>query len=81
MLKQKDAADFINAMIEESDDNEKHNDWEFVHRLYKPTGVKTILSIWDFRRKLFPDGRINEQKARLCAHVRIQQYGVNYWET
>ena len=43
--------------------------------------MKTILAIWAFKRKQFPDGRINNHKAGLCALGRIQQYGVNYWET
>ena len=64
-------------MIKEADDNEKINNWEVVHCWDKPPGVKTILSIWDFRRKRFPDGRINKQKARLFAHGGMQQYGVN----
>ena len=68
-------------MIKEADDNEKHNHWEIVHFWDKPPGVKTILDIWDFRRKRFPDGRINKLKARLCAHCGMQQYGVNFWET
>ena len=43
--------------------------------------MKVILAIWYFKRKRFPDGRIHKHKARLCAHVGMQQYGVNYWET
>ena len=81
MLKNKYAADFIHAMIKEADDNEKRNHWEVVHRWDKPPGVKTILSIWDFRCKCFPDGRIIKHRAQLCAHGGMQQYGLNYWET
>ena len=43
--------------------------------------MKGILAIWVFKRKRFPYGRINKHKARLCDHGRMQQYGVNYWET
>ena len=50
-------------------------------RWEKPPDVKAILAIWAFKRKRFPDGRINKHKARLCAHGGMQQYGVNYWET
>ena len=81
MLKHKDAADFIHSMIKEADDNEKRNHWEVVHFWDKPPGVKTILAIWDIRRKRFPGGRINKHKTLLCAHGGMQQYGVNYWET
>ena len=80
IIKQKDAADFIHAMIKEAGDNEKRNNWEVVHRWYKPPGAKTILFIWDFRRKFFTDGHINKHKARIFAHGGMQQYGVNYWE-
>ena len=81
MLKQPDAADFIHAMIKEADDHESRDHWDVVPRWEKPPHVKTILAIWAFKRKRFPDGRINKHKARLCAHGGIQQYGVNYWET
>eukprot|EP00957_Ditylum_brightwellii_P128643 9813476-Ditylum_brightwellii.AAC.1 len=30
--------------------------------------VKTILSIWSFKRKRFPSGELTKHKARLCAH-------------
>ena len=81
ILKQKDAADLIHSTIKEADDHEKRNHWEVLHRWDKPCVVKTILSIWDFRRKQSPNGRIIKQKARLCAHGGMQQYGVNDWET
>ena len=43
--------------------------------------MKAILDIWDFKRKHFPDGRINKHKARLCAHGGMQKYEFNYLET
>ena len=42
--------------------------------------MKAILAIWAFKRKRFPDGRINKYKSRLCAHGGMQQYGVHFWE-
>ena len=81
MLKQKDTYYFTYAMIKESNDHEKLNNWEVVHCWGKPPGVKIILAIWAFMRKRFPNGRINKHKARLCAHGGMKQYGVNYWET
>ena len=81
MLNQKDEDDFIHAMIKEAYYHEKINHWEVVHRCDKPPGVKTILAIYDFRRKRFPNGRINKHKARICGNGVMQQYGVNYWET
>ena len=81
MLKQPDAADFIHAMIKEADDHESGNNWDVVPRWEKPPDVKAILDTWDFKKKRFPDGRINKHKAWLCYHGGMQQYGVNYWET
>ena len=54
MLKQKDAADLIHAMIKEANNNEKRNHWEVVHCWDKPPGVKTILSIWISGTNAFP---------------------------
>ena len=45
-----------------------------------PIGAKTILAIWSFKRKRFPDGRIQKYKARICAHGGMQTWGENYWE-
>ena len=81
MLKQEDAADFISAMKKEVDDHETRGHWEVIPRWQKPPDVKTILAIWSFKRKRFPDGRLNKHKARLCAHGGMQTWGVNYWET
>ena len=46
-----------------------------------PSNTKTIMSIWSFKRKRFPDGRIMKHKARLCAHGEKQIFGVAYWDT
>ena len=34
----------------------------------KDLKIKTILSSWSFKRKIFSDGGLNKQKERLCAH-------------
>ena len=81
MLKQDDAAEFIKAMLKETQDHESRGHWEVVKRSALPIGVKTIQSIWSFKRKRFPDGTLNKYKARLCAHGGMQQWGINYWET
>jgi hypothetical protein len=46
-----------------------------------PENTKTIMSIWSFKRKRYPDGMLNKHKARLCAHGGMQTWGTNYWET
>ena len=82
MLKQPDAADFFKAtMKKETADHENRDHWTVIPRSQKPPGVKTILAIWDFKRKRYPDGRINKHKARICAHGGMQTHGVNYWDT
>ena len=81
MLKQPDAAEVIKAMLKETDDHESRGHWEVIPRRDKPSQAKTILAIWVFKRKRFPDGRINKWKARLCAHGGMQTHGVNYWDT
>ena len=54
---------------------------EFPMEHYVNGRLSTILSIWFFKRRRFPDGRLLKHKARLCAHGGIQKWGINYWET
>ena len=77
ILKQHNADEFIKATIKKADIHETHKHWDIVSLWEMPSGVKTILAIWAFKRKRFPDGRINKHKARLCAHGGMQQYGIN----
>ena len=41
--------------------------------------LKTILSIWYFKRKIFPYGRLVKHNSILCAHGGMQKWGVKYW--
>ena len=59
--------------MKSSEVNNKHKN--------KDGNLKTIWSIWYFKRKIFPDGRLLNYKARLCAHGGMKQCGVKYWET
>ena len=43
--------------------------------------LKAILSIWYFKRKIFPDRIIMKHKAILFAHRGIKKWGVDYWGT
>jgi hypothetical protein len=81
MLKQEDKSSFITAMMKEVRDHESRNHWTIMPRSVIPSGTKTILAVWSFKRKRYPDGRILKHKARLCAHGGMQTWGVNYWET
>ena len=46
-----------------------------------PKEMKSIMAIWSFKRKRFPDRTLNKHNARLCTHGGHQQWSVNYWET
>ena len=46
-----------------------------------PKGAQTILAVWTFKIKRFPDGRINKYKSHLNAHGKMQRWGIDYWET
>ena len=81
MLQQKDKNLFITAMSKEIDDHESRNHWTLMLRDDMPTDSKTIMSIWSFKRKVLPDGRVLKHKARLCAHGGQQTWGTDYWET
>ena len=63
MLEQPDAAEFIKVTLMETDDHESRRHREVIPRRDKPSQAKTILAIWAFKRKRFPDGRINKWKA------------------
>ena len=73
MLKHDDRADFVSAMEKEVDVHERRNHWEMCNRKDIPKGMKTIMSIWAFKRKRLPSGELLKHKARLCAHGGQQQ--------
>ena len=68
-------------MIKELLDHESRGHWEVIKRKDMSAGAKTILSVWAFNLKLFPDGTVLKHKARLNAHGGMQRWGVDYWET
>jgi hypothetical protein len=81
MLREKDHKQFFEAMEVELDDHESWSHWTLMERKDIPIGMKTIMAIWSFKRKRFPDGTLNKHKARLCAHGGQQTWGLDYWET
>eukprot|EP00957_Ditylum_brightwellii_P137482 10482008-Ditylum_brightwellii.AAC.1 len=86
MLQQPDAKDFVLAMLKEITVHEDRNLWTLMKCTEVPPDklvngkVKTIMSIWSFKRKRFPSGELNNHKAWLCAHGSMQQWGVDFWE-
>ena len=88
MMKQPDQKDFIAAMMKEIEVHEGRNHWTCIkksevprEKLDKKGQLKTILSIWSFKRKRFPSGKLMKHRARLCAHSGMQQWGLDFWET
>ena len=81
MFQQEDVGSFVEAMTQEIEDHENRNHWTLLPRSAMAEGTKTIMSVWSFKRKRLPDGRILKHKARLCAHGGMQTWGENYWET
>jgi hypothetical protein len=80
-MQEKDYIEFVKAMVKEVDDHELRDHWTLIPRQDMPVDTKTIMAIWSFKRKRFPDGTLNKHKARLCAHGGMQTWGHNYWET
>jgi len=80
-LKQEDFCEFIKAMTVEVSDHESRDHWTLTKRCDMPEDTKTIMSIWSFKRKRYPNGTLNKHKACLCAHGGMQTWGQNYWET
>jgi len=59
-------------MMDELEAHEVRNHWSLMLRSDLPSGAKRILAIWSFKRKRYPDGRIQKYKARICAHGGMQ---------
>jgi hypothetical protein len=68
-------------MVNEVDDHESQVHWTLTKCCDLLPGTNTIMSIWSFKRKQYPDGTLNKHKARLCAHGGMQTWGQNYWGT
>jgi hypothetical protein len=71
-LQEADYHKFVKAMIHEVDNNKSQTHWTLIKCCELPLGTKTIMSIWSFKRKQYPDGSLNKHKACLCAHGGMQ---------
>jgi hypothetical protein len=80
-LQQEDFRQFFQAMEMELDNHETHKHWDLMKRKDLPPGTKTIMPIWSFKCKCFPDETLNKHKAWLCAHGGQQTWGQDYWDT
>ena len=88
MLLQQDKSDFIISTIKWVMLHEAINHWTLlknnkVNNKHKNKygKIKTILSIWYFKRNILPEGRLMKHTYRLCSHRGMQQWGIDYWET
>ncbi len=63
---------YKNQTMNEVDDHESQVHGTLTKCCDDPPGTKTIMSIWSFKRKQYPDGTLNKHKACLCAHGGMQ---------
>ena len=81
MLNENDFKDFLQAMLEEIEVRNKRDHWKLMERKYLPPRAKTIMAIWSFKQKLYPDCSLNKHISILCAHGGKQTWGRDYWDT
>ncbi len=80
MLQQEVFKQFFKAMEVEIDDHKTCKHWNLMEHKDLTPGTKTIMAIWSFKHKWFPDRTLHKHKSRLCAHVGQQTWGQDYWE-
>ena len=85
MLLLLDKSDLIIVMIKYFEVHEARSHLTLINNIQsnsnhknKDGNLKTILSIWYFKRKRFPDVGLTKHKSRICAHGGIQQWVVRY---
>ena len=81
MLKESDFREFLQAMLDEIEVHESLEHWTLMERKDLPPRSKTIMAIWSFKCKRYPDGSLNKQKSRLCTHGGQQTWSQDYWDT
>jgi hypothetical protein len=81
MLCKSDHTQFFVAMETELNDHKTCKHWTLMERRNLLQGAKTIMAIWSFQRKQFPDGTLNKHKTCLCVHGGQQTWGQDYWDT
>ena len=81
-MSSQDREGFIEAMKAELDQLSRMKAFIFVPReKVIKEGKRAIDSTWAFRRKRYPDGRVNKLKARLCIRGDQQQEGIDFFDT
>ena len=72
MLHQADVKNYVQEIMGELEAHKVRNHWSLMLRSNLPPGTKNILHIWSFKRKRYPDGRIQKYMDMICAHGGIQ---------
>ncbi len=81
-LKQKDASQFVDAVVREINGHVENKHWKLVKRDSVPGDVQIVPSVWSLWCKCnLTTNKITKHKARLNLHGGKQIYGMNYYET
>ena len=81
-MKQKDADQFVKAVVKEVNAHIKQKHWKLIPRSEVPEDSEVIPSVWSMRRKRdITTNAITKYKSRLNLHGGKQTFGVNYFET
>ena len=81
-LKQKDASQFVDAVIREINGHVENEHWKLVKQGSVPDDIQIVPSDWSLRHKRnLKTNEITKHKARLNPHGGKQIYGMNYYET
>ena len=81
-LKQKDASQFVDAVVREINGHVENDHWKLVKQDSVPNDVQIVPYVWSLRRKRnLTTNEITKHKARLNLHGGKQIYGMNYYET
>jgi hypothetical protein len=63
MLREANHTKFFEAMEIEINDHKTRRHWDLMLRTDLPLSSKTIMAIWSFKQKRYPDGMLNKHKA------------------
>jgi hypothetical protein len=72
--------EFLEAMRTEVSELESHKCWDVVPMADVPEGAKVLPTMWVFKIKRYPDGRVRRFKARLVVRGDYQVEGEDYDE-
>lgn len=81
MLKAHDQDQFITSQIPEIRRLETMQVFEYCPMHALPPKARLLSSIWSYRRKRKPDGKLLKHKAHICVDGSQQAHGRDYWET